>query len=145
MDVSLQGMEAFAEDFVAHLPTSQGARAHMVGLAGDLGAGKTTFVQRVARSLGVRGEVTSPTFVIAQRYETTHPVFTSLVHIDAYRLLGEEKDTFGFQAYSADPHTLVLVEWPTNLPKGAQLPTDAPVLYFETVNETTRRITQKAV
>lgn len=61
----------------------------VVILDGPLGAGKTTFTQGIARGLQVKGRVTSPTFVIARehRSEVDGP---TLVHVDAYRLLGEE-------------------------------------------------------
>src|SRR5437588_239849 len=51
-------------------------------LAGDLGAGKTVFVQGLAQSLGVRERVTSPTFVLSRQYEGD----LAVVHIDVYRL-----------------------------------------------------------
>jgi tRNA threonylcarbamoyladenosine biosynthesis protein TsaE len=51
-------------------------------LAGDLGAGKTTFVQGFGRALGVTEPITSPTFVIVRTYDGTFPI----VHVDAYRL-----------------------------------------------------------
>lgn len=140
MDIALGKMNAYAEAFVSALPKEAGQRAHVVGLSGDLGAGKTTFVQRVGKALGVTEHVTSPTFVIAQRYATAHPVFTSLIHIDAYRLLDDAKDTIGFAGYLSDPHNLVLVEWPENLSKETGFPADAPILRFETIDETTRRI-----
>lgn len=140
MELTLDELEQYAADFASSLPKMSGTHAHVVGLRGELGAGKTTFVQVVARTLGVKEKVTSPTFVLAQRYTTTHPVFTDLVHIDAYRLAGETKDTIGFVEYLNDPHTLVLVEWPENLPKEASFPADAPILQFETIDETMRNI-----
>jgi len=141
MEVSLSELEQFAAQFVADLPKAISGQAHIVGLKGDLGAGKTTFVQAVARSLGVMGKVTSPTFVIASRYETTHPVFTNLIHVDAYRLSGEEKDTFGFAGYLANPHNLILVEWPENLPQEVRLPEGTANLAFEVRAEQVRDIT----
>ncbi|MDO9397672.1 MAG: tRNA (adenosine(37)-N6)-threonylcarbamoyltransferase complex ATPase subunit type 1 TsaE, partial [Herbiconiux sp.] len=57
----------------------------VVLLSGDLGAGKTTFTRGLGEGLGVRGPVTSPTFVLAR----THPSLVggpALVHVDAYRL-----------------------------------------------------------
>ena len=60
----------------------------VVILDGPLGAGKTTFTQGVARGLGVKGRVTSPTFVIAREHRATGEG-PALVHVDAYRLLGE--------------------------------------------------------
>lgn len=136
----MENMKEHAGQFISGLPKEAGENAHVVGLRGDLGAGKTTFVQHVARALGVKESVTSPTFVVAQAYETTHPVFTRLVHMDAYRLEGEEKDTIGFSEYFKDPHTLLLVEWPEKLPSSIIFPADAPILKFSVVDEKTRRI-----
>jgi len=141
MEISLAELADFAGTFVAALPPSSGAHAHVVGLSGELGAGKTTFVQAVAKVLGVKESVTSPTFVILQRYKTAHPLFTNLVHIDAYRLSPKEKDTVGFCGYVKNPNNLILVEWPENLPRAADFPADAPILKFETMNETVRKIT----
>jgi tRNA threonylcarbamoyladenosine biosynthesis protein TsaE len=144
MEIALDQLEQFAKDFVNKLPEVVGGKAHVVGLKGNLGAGKTTFVQEVAGVLGVEKQVTSPTFVIAQSYETKHPVFKRLVHMDAYRLSEEVVDTIGFSEYMSDPHTLVLVEWPENLPKEAEFPKGAPILEFETVDEETRKIVEHA-
>ena len=60
----------------------------VVILDGPLGAGKTTFTQGVAEGLEVKGRVTSPTFVIAREHRSTCGG-PNLIHIDAYRLLGE--------------------------------------------------------
>lgn len=57
-------------------------------LDGPLGAGKTTFTQGVARGLQVKGRVTSPTFVIAREHRSAVGG-PALIHVDAYRLLGE--------------------------------------------------------
>lgn len=63
----------------------------VVILDGPLGAGKTTFTQGLARGLGVKGRVTSPTFVIAREHRSLGDG-PALIHVDAYRLLGEEQD-----------------------------------------------------
>jgi len=143
MEVSFEKLEEFARQFVTGLPHVVGEKAHVIGLQGELGSGKTTFVQLVAKVLGVREMVTSPTFVILQRYKTAHPLFTNLVHVDAYRLSPKEKDTVGFADYLDNPRNLILVEWPENLPRGADFPADASTLRFETIDETTRRISGK--
>src|SRR3954467_7628344 len=82
---SLEETAALANDWVASLDTSRD-EALVVGLYGNLGAGKTSFTQAVARELGVKDVVNSPTFVIEKIYETAHPNFKRLIHIDAYRL-----------------------------------------------------------
>ena len=82
-------------------------------LSGDLGAGKTTFTQGLADGLGVRGPVTSPTFVIAR----VHPSLVEgppLVHVDAYRLGSlAEVDDLDLDA-SAD-EAVTVVEWGAGL------------------------------
>lgn len=82
-------------------------------LSGELGAGKTTFTQGLGTGLGVRGGVTSPTFVIAR----VHPSLTdgpALVHVDAYRLGGSaELDDLDLDTDLADAVTVV--EWGSGL------------------------------
>ncbi|AIG63712.1 ATP-binding protein [Corynebacterium atypicum] len=63
----------------------------VVVLSGPLGAGKTTFTQGIARGMGVRGRVTSPTFTIAREHRP-QAEGPALVHVDAYRLLGESAE-----------------------------------------------------
>jgi tRNA threonylcarbamoyladenosine biosynthesis protein TsaE len=86
--------------------------AVVLALTGDLGAGKTTLVQLMARVLGVTDTVTSPTFVVMKQYETTNETFTQLVHIDAYRIEDiDEMRPLGFTALLAQPGTLMCIEW----------------------------------
>jgi tRNA threonylcarbamoyladenosine biosynthesis protein TsaE len=81
----------------------------LVILSGDLGAGKTTMTQGLGEGLGVRGAVTSPTFVISR----VHPSTTggpALVHVDAYRLAGlDELDDLDLDASLED--SVTVVEW----------------------------------
>ncbi|USQ79373.1 tRNA (adenosine(37)-N6)-threonylcarbamoyltransferase complex ATPase subunit type 1 TsaE [Ornithinimicrobium faecis] len=88
----------------------------LVLLTGDLAAGKTTLTQGIGEGLGVRGPITSPTFVIAR----THPNLgggPDLVHVDAYRLGGlEELDDLDLDA---DLEAVVtVVEWGHGLAEG---------------------------
>ena len=85
----------------------------LVVLAGSLGAGKTTLTQGIGLGLGVRGPVTSPTFVIAR----VHPGPVPLVHVDAYRLgsLAEVAD-LDLEASLSD--SVTVVEWGTGLVEG---------------------------
>ncbi len=138
MDVSLHNLDDFAREFVAKLPDTLSQKAHVVGLSGDLGAGKTTFAQAVARALGVTIPITSPTFVLLQAYAIDHAPFKRLIHVDAYRLDTTDKDTIAFEEYAKDPENIILVEWPERLPQG--FPLDAPILKLEVVNDDTRTI-----
>jgi tRNA threonylcarbamoyladenosine biosynthesis protein TsaE len=88
----------------------------LVLLAGPLGAGKTTLVQGIGEGLGVRGAVTSPTFVIAR----VHPALRggpALVHADAYRLASPaEVDDLDLDASLGD--SVTVVEWGGGLAEG---------------------------
>ena len=82
------------------------ARENMVFLLeGDLGAGKTTLTQGIARGLGIRRNVTSPTFTILKVYQGRMPLY----HIDAYRLEGMVQD-LGFEELMEDDG-LTVIEW----------------------------------
>ena len=79
----------------------------VVTVAGELGAGKTTFVRGACRSLGVTAAVTSPTFTIGHRYEGTVPVS----HLDLYRFTGVSHAEWGdLEPYFDD--AVAFVEWP---------------------------------
>jgi len=140
MEVFLTGLPDFARDFVNGLPQSVGEHAYVVGLSGELGAGKTAFVQEVAKALGVRAVVASPTYILASRYPIEHGPFRNLIHLDAYRLSPQEKDTFGWANYIQDPSNLVLAEWPQQLPGGT--PKDMRVLEFTVTGKDVRDITE---
>lgn len=85
-------------------------------LSGDLGAGKTTFTQGIGAGLGVRGDITSPTFVISR----IHPSLAggpALVHVDAYRLPSTgEFDDLDLDAYLDEAVTVV--EWGNGIAEG---------------------------
>lgn len=112
---TLDQVSSVAERVVSALKRSKVAssRAVVLTLSGPLGAGKTTFVQRLAAVLGVSAAVTSPTFVLRSDYSTDDSVFTLLSHIDAYRMeTPDELLTVGWQDLLLIPRTLVAVEWP---------------------------------
>ncbi len=80
----------------------------VVLVAGELGAGKTTFVRGACRALGVDGRVTSPTFTIGQRYEGRVPVS----HLDLYRLADLGAEDPALLADYLAPDRVAFVEWP---------------------------------
>ncbi|MEX0933334.1 MAG: tRNA (adenosine(37)-N6)-threonylcarbamoyltransferase complex ATPase subunit type 1 TsaE [Candidatus Paceibacterota bacterium] len=91
-------------------------------LSGELGSGKTTFVQALAQELGVEERLTSPTFVIQKEYavpksselhESASLGFERLIHIDAYRLKSfSELEMLGWSTFIQDPRTIIALEWP---------------------------------
>ncbi len=122
MEKALPDLPAFlaeARAFASTLTRADG-RATLVTLSGELGAGKTTFTQEVARTLGVTEPVTSPTFVLAKSYALPKAgAFSRLVHIDAYRLAeGKDLAPLAFDAVMEEPGTLVLLEWPEMVADG---------------------------
>ncbi len=82
-------------------------------LSGDLGAGKTTFLQGLAQGLGVTGQVNSPTFNILKLYKTKKgSVVKSFCHIDAYRLSSaQDLKALGIEEILADKEMVVAIEW----------------------------------
>lgn len=114
-------------------------QARIVGLHGELGAGKTAFVKGAARALGISHTVASPTFVIEKIYPLRNKKFRKLVHIDAYRLSeGSELQKLNWKEISSDPGNLILLEWPERV--ADILPRRFKKIHFEFVNETTRNI-----
>lgn len=94
----------------------------VVCLEGDLGAGKTTFVQGLAAALGLPGRVTSPTFCLVQEHEASDGRL--LVHMDLYRLTSEDDViAIGWEDYLSRG-AVVAVEWPERagslIPEGAR-------------------------
>jgi len=111
----LEAMYAEAVHFVATLARNEDG-ATVVVLSGDLGAGKTTFTQGIARGLGIEENVTSPTFVLEKIYELEHQKWLHLIHIDAYRLKdARELEVLGWNEIVFDPSNLIVVEWPEHI------------------------------
>lgn len=115
-----------ASDFVQKIvtlmqegSTNNNQYACVVGLSGNLGTGKTTFTQTVAKILGIKDKVISPTFVIMKRYGLKNKVFKNFFHLDAYRLKNEKELTvLNWQEIISNPENLVFVEWPELIKKG---------------------------
>jgi tRNA threonylcarbamoyladenosine biosynthesis protein TsaE len=106
----------------------------VVGVAGELGAGKTTFVRGACRALGVTGPVSSPTFTLGHRYEAAVPV----AHLDLYRVDGLAAGEWA----DLEPYfdgTIAFVEWPEHA--GAWLPPARATVTLEHVDESHRLVT----
>ncbi len=161
--------QAVAAELVARLAARQGimGTATVVTLSGELGAGKTTFMQGVARALGVDAHITSPTFVIQKTYdlarvpdpsldqhEATHTdahednagddraglAFDRMIHIDAYRLESTlELASLGWYEQLTNPKNIIFMEWPEMV--ASAVPDRAIEVRFEVHDETGRTIT----
>lgn len=109
-------------------------------LYGTLGAGKTTFVQGLAKGLGIQKRIISPTFIIMRSYELSDVKY--FYHIDLYRLQSEKEiKGLGLVELMQNPKNIVVIEWPERL--GAFIPKKRIEIHFETSGENERKITIK--
>jgi tRNA threonylcarbamoyladenosine biosynthesis protein TsaE len=118
--------------------------ALIIGLKGDLGGGKTTFLQGFAQGLGIKEKITSPTFVILRRFpipaKTCNLKPKTFFHIDCYRIeKPKEILDLGFKEIISNPKNIVTIEWAERIQK--ILPAGTIILKFEFINQKTRKIT----
>jgi tRNA threonylcarbamoyladenosine biosynthesis protein TsaE len=115
----------------------------ILGLEGDLGGGKTTFLQGLAKGLGIKEKILSPTFIIMRRlripFRQTAGQFKNFYHFDYYRV-SKPKDVsiLGFKKIISQPKNIVAVEWADRLHK--ILPRDVLVLRFKFIAKNKREI-----
>lgn len=118
----------------------------ILALVGDLGSGKTTFVQGLAKGLGIKGRVVSPTFIIMRQY--TIPISnikhlaSSFYHVDLYRLetnLENEIASLGLTDVCGKKDGVVAIEWAEKIRE--LIPASAIWINFELLGENWRKIT----
>jgi tRNA threonylcarbamoyladenosine biosynthesis protein TsaE len=109
----------------------------VIALSGELGSGKTTFTQGLARGLGIRAAVTSPTFVLVNRYPA--PDGRALQHADCYRLANAPLEMWDIgltDLYEGDD--IVVIEWADRIP--GLLPDEYLEITFMYLDEDRRRL-----
>ena len=112
---SLKDTEKIAKELLSSL-IKKDDEATIIGLYGNLGSGKTALTKAMAKELGIKDHVTSPTFVIEKIYDTQNKDFPRLVHIDAYRLdNGEDLQKLDFEELVSNKNNLIVIEWPENI------------------------------
>lgn len=115
--------------------------AVVVGLTGELGSGKTTFVRGFAEALEVKEMVKSPTFLLIKKYNLPKKLrnFKRLFHIDAYRLESEEDlKVLGFKKILDDKENIVFVEWADKIKR--LLPKETLLIQFDYLEKDKRKI-----
>ena len=143
--------EVFAKK-IKKIMSSKG-RALVIGLKGELGGGKTTFLQGFAKGLKIKEKILSPTFILMRKFSIPQgknekskkflPLkFKYFYHIDCYRI----KDSgeilgLGFNKIISDPQNIIAIEWADRVRK--ILPKNTLMLEFEFINKNTRRIAVK--
>lgn len=112
----------------------------VIALSGELGTGKTVFVQGFAKGLGIKEKIISPTFVLIRQHKI--PSGSTLYHVDLYRL-DEQKniEELGLKELWFNPKNIVLIEWAEKAEK--YLPKNTIWISFERIDENQRRITIK--
>lgn len=109
ISLSEEDTQNFAYEFVCKL-----SGGDVIGIKGDLGAGKTLFVKAAAEALGVVEPVTSPSFSLRKEYSAHHDFIKKLIHIDLYRLQDVSHEE-GFFENISDTNVVTFIEWPERL------------------------------
>lgn len=149
---NVEETQKLGESFVKSFKKKTGEKAIIVALEGDLGGGKTTFVQGMAVGLGAKEQITSPSFVLIKKYgiRNSRSRINSLrgkqglgirnfYHIDCYRLKKPwQLQELGLEEIINDPKNLVVIEWAERVEE--ILPKDKSVIKFEWVDENKRKI-----
>lgn len=116
-----------------------GKSSFLLALEGDMGGGKTTFLQGFAKGLGIKQKITSPTFLIMKRFPVPGSRFQNFYHIDCYRIkFSREILALGFKKIIATPGNIVAVEWAEKVQR--LLPQNVFLINFEFVDKNTRNI-----
>lgn len=115
----------------------------VIGLIGDLGAGKTVFTKGIAKGLGIKKNITSPTFVIMRPYPLKkNKAIKNFVHIDAYRLKsGQDLISIGATEYFDQPNTVTVIEWADKVKR--ILPKKTRYISFKILSNNKRQIILK--
>lgn len=113
--LNIDEFNGFASDFIKDLDKKED-RAFVVGLYGNLGAGKTAFVKAVSKKLGLNETIISPTFVIMKIYDIENFIWKNLIHIDAYRIEdSKEVEVLGLGDILNNKDNIVFIEWPERI------------------------------
>jgi len=125
-------------------------KAIVIALKGELGSGKTTFLQGFAKGLGIKQKILSPTFIIMRKFKicanscSNSCKFVNFYHIDCYRIKKPEEILFlGFEEIISNPKNIVVIEWAEKVNK--LLPRESIILDFKIKGEKKREIKIKFV
>jgi len=112
--------------------------AVVVSLKGELGSGKTTFVQGLARGLGIKHRILSPTFVLMKKYKILNTK-KQFYHIDCYRIKkAQDLSALNLEKLFLDPQNIIAIEWAERIEK--ILPKNTIIFQFKLINEKQRKI-----
>ena len=122
------------------LKLAQTSQVNLIALYGDLGSGKTTFTQGLAKHLGIKKDLISPTFVLVRSYKINHQAWKTLHHVDLYRLeSAADIKSIDLQELWQHPQNLMVIEWAEKAQ--AILPQNRLDVKFEIISDNQRHIT----
>lgn len=120
--VSLTEAEKFARKLAKEIRGGE-----VIALIGELGSGKTTFTKAFGQALGVRQNISSPTFVMMQQFETPNGLF--LYHLDLYRTKSfADVKSLGITEWWGHPKTVTVIEWADKILDS--LPNQTKIIYL---------------
>jgi tRNA threonylcarbamoyladenosine biosynthesis protein TsaE len=127
------------------LKSKNDKKAKVLALEGDLGGGKTTFLQGFAKGLGVKDKILSPTFVLMKKFEIPkNKKFKNFYHLDCYRIKNSKEILeLEFKEIVFNPQNIIAIEWAERI-KGI-LPSNKILLKFIFLNKKNRKIWIKNV
>ncbi|MCK5122550.1 MAG: tRNA (adenosine(37)-N6)-threonylcarbamoyltransferase complex ATPase subunit type 1 TsaE [Candidatus Pacebacteria bacterium] len=130
----------FAKKILKKLLKLNSSKSLVICLYGDLGGGKTTFTQGLAKELGIKETVNSPTFLIMKKYKSSknNKKYT-LYHFDCYRISNQQEILdLGWEEIINSKNNIIVIEWPEKIEK--ILPKERLDLKFEFIDKNTRKI-----
>jgi len=128
--------QKLARDFAKTLK-----KGDLICLSGNLGSGKTTFVQGLAEGLGIKNRIISPTFIIVRAYRIKNDKsrIMNFYHVDLYRVENErDLEDLGIEEIINDKNNITVIEWAEKLK--SQISTKRINIQFSYEKENTRRI-----
>lgn len=140
---------SFAREQALKLTQENKSQPLVIALEGELGAGKTTFIQAFAEGLGVQEPLKSPTFVLMKKYELNPPAgglepYSFLYHFDCYRLKDEQDlISLGIQNILNEKEAIILIEWAERVQP--ILPIPRITIHIDHVGENERKITYEKI
>lgn len=135
-----QETKKIGQDLAEKIAKSQpkGNQALVIGLEGELGSGKTTFVQGLAQGLDIKESITSPTFVILKKQELKGGNWKNFYHIDCYRInKSDDLLDLDFKEIISQSN-IVVVEWAERVKE--ILPQNTKWIKFEYLSQNKRKI-----
>lgn len=121
-------------------------KGDFIALFGELGGGKTTFIQGLSKGLGVQRRITSPTFLTLRTYSCAHLNIKNLYHVDLYKfdkVIGERLSALGINEVMSDEQGVTAVEWAEKMKDS--LPIKRWEIKFTHIEDNNREITIRRI